>query len=64
MMHGMAHNEVNRKCGDVKKTDGSIRLCIDYRKLNSVTTPDPYCMPLVEELLNQGWRPAYLQTYI
>ena len=34
----------------VRKPDGSIRLCIDFHKLNGVTTPDPYCMPLVEDL--------------
>ena len=25
----------------------------DFRKLNGVTTPDPYCMPLVEDLLDR-----------
>ena len=35
----------------VKKPDGSIRLCIDYKKLNSVTTPAPFYMPTIEEVL-------------
>ena len=37
----------------VKKPDGSVRLCIDYRKINQVTVPDPYAIPLIEDLLDQ-----------
>ena len=36
----------------VKKKDGSIRICLDYRAVNSITIPDPYQMPLIEELLD------------
>ena len=34
----------------VKKSDGSTRVCIDYRKLNSVTIFDPEPMPTAEEI--------------
>lgn len=44
----------------VRKPDGSVRLCADYRKLNKVTLPDPYCMPLIEELLNVVGQASYL----
>lgn len=37
----------------VEKPDGSFRLVIDYRRLNSVTRIDPYPLPQVQETLSQ-----------
>ena len=37
----------------VKKKDGSMRLCIDYRKLNRITVKDKYPLPKVDDLLDQ-----------
>ena len=37
----------------VKKKDGSLRLCIDFRKLNSVTILDATNIPLLEDLFAQ-----------
>jgi len=34
----------------VKKPDGSTRVCIDYRKLNSATVFNPEPMPTAEEI--------------
>ena len=36
----------------VKKKDGGVRICVDFRAVNSVTSPDPYQMPRIEEILD------------
>ena len=35
----------------VPKKDGSVRICIDYRKLNEVTESDPFYMVTMEEII-------------
>ena len=35
----------------VGKKDGGVRICIDFRAVNGITQPDPYQMPLIEEIL-------------
>ena len=37
----------------VKKKDGSLRLCIDYRQLNKVTIKNKYPLPIIDDLFNQ-----------
>ena len=36
-----------------KKKDGTLRLYIDYRKLNTVTIKNKYPMPRIDDLFNQ-----------
>ncbi|KAF9760649.1 Transposon Ty3-I Gag-Pol polyprotein [Nosema granulosis] len=36
----------------VRKPDGTIRLCIDYRALNATTTKDKYPLPRIDEILD------------
>ena len=37
----------------VKKKDGSLRMCIDYRMLNSVTVKNKYPLPHIDDLFDQ-----------
>ena len=37
----------------VKKKDGSLRLCIDYRDLNHATVKNRYPMPRIDDLFDQ-----------
>lgn len=36
----------------VKKKDNSLRLCVDYRGLNSITVKDRYPLPIINDLLD------------
>ena len=37
----------------VKKKDGSLRMCIDYRLLNSVTVKNKYPLPRIDDFFDQ-----------
>jgi transposase InsO family protein/predicted aspartyl protease len=43
----------------VKKADGSLRFCIDYRKLNLLTRKDAYPLPRIDELLTRVSRAKF-----
>ena len=37
----------------VRKKDGSLRMCIDYRQLNKVTVKNRYPLPRIDDLFDQ-----------
>ena len=46
----------------VKKQDGGLRICVDYRQLNQVTKFDAYPMPRIEELLDKVGNAEFITT--
>ena len=46
----------------VKKKDNSLRICVDYRKLNAETEIDAYPMPRIDDILDQIGQAKYLST--
>ena len=46
----------------VKKKDGSMRLCVDYRRLNSVSRTDAYPMPRVDDLIDRIGGAKFITT--
>ena len=46
----------------VKKKDSTLRLCVDYRRLNSVTEGDSFPLPSIEELLLKVCNSKYFST--
>ena len=37
----------------VKKKDGTLRLCVDYRQLNKMTVKNKYLLPKIDGLFDQ-----------
>ena len=46
----------------VRKKDGSLRFCVDYRELNKVTRKDTFPLPRVDDLLDQIGQSKYFTT--
>ena len=46
----------------VKKKDGGLRICVDYRALNSVTKADRFPLPRIADLLDRLGRFRFFTT--
>ncbi len=46
----------------VPKKDGTLRFCIDFRQINSLSKVDPYPMPRIDEMVERLGRAKYLST--
>ena len=46
----------------VRKRDGTLRFCVDYRALNSVTKPDLFPLPRINDLLDQLGKSKFFST--
>ena len=71
LLEEMQHQEVIEPCQSdwasniilVKKKDGSIRFCVDYRKLNSLTIKDAYPLPRIDTCLDTLSGAAWYSTF-
>jgi hypothetical protein len=59
----LSHNKFGSPILFVRKADGSLRLCIDYRVLNEVTRKDAYPLPRVDDTLDK-LKDANFYTYL
>lgn len=48
----LSHLPISASVLLVRKSDGTLRLCIDYRQLNYRTAKDNYALPKIEEILD------------
>ncbi len=46
----------------VRKKDGTLRICVDYRSLNSVTKADTFPLPRIDDLLDQLSQARYFSS--
>ena len=63
------HGVIERSTSDwaspmvtVKKKDGSLRLCVDYRRLNGLSKADAYPMPRVDDLIDRVGNAKFIST--
>ena len=47
-----SHSEYSSPVVAIRKKDGTIRLCCDYRKLNQKTVPDRHTLPRIQNVID------------
>ena len=47
----------------VKKKNGKMRFCVDYRKLNKVTKRDAYSLPRIDEILDSLGKAKWFTSF-
>ena len=47
----------------VRKKDGTLKFCVDYRGLNSVTKPNRFPLPRIDDMLDQLNSTQYFTTF-
>ena len=47
----------------VKKKDGTTRFCVDYRRLNQITTKDAFPLPRIDDIYDQLTTAAYFTKF-
>ena len=45
------------------RKDGSLRVCVYFRRLNGVTRQDAYSMPWIDELIDRLGRAKVIKTF-
>ena len=46
----------------VKKKDNTLRICVDYRRLNAISCNDAYPMQRIDDLIDRLGRATYIST--
>ena len=46
----------------VKKKDGTLRPCVNYRRVNAASATDAYPLPRIDDIIDQIRRAKYLTT--
>jgi len=69
LMEMLDHGVIERSSSDwasplvaVKKKDSSLRLCVDYRRLNSLSKTYAYPIPRVDDLIDRVGGAPYITT--
>ncbi|CAF1196229.1 unnamed protein product [Rotaria sordida] len=47
----------------VKKKDGTTRFCVDYRRLNQITTKDAFSLPRIDDIYDQLTKATYFTKF-